>query len=310
MRLAFAVVLFAAAAVRAQPLTVSVMDVQGQSEATVRRVHKAAVEQLKAVVAAPVESTYDWKGPKKGCAPSDTGCQRERLKGSGVALWLSGGKDRLVVSVAFVLDGERAGSPREAELDADAPDLKAQLEASVPAWLKKGWGAVKLSEEPPPGSVLKLDGRVASTKRGEPVAVPAGPHQLDLVYPDGRAVLQRIDVGEGTRTRVEVARPGSMSLTGTASSGGFSGVRLASYAVWMVGAATVLSAFIVGFVGRQTGAGQNPCRPDTRECVTLGEATEQQRRAAGYASIANVLLGTGLILSLGGAGLFTYDVLR
>ncbi len=309
MRLAFAVALLASEAVSAQSLAVSVMDAQGVGEATVRRVHKAAVEQLKGLSAAAVSDAYDWKGPKRSCAQADLACQRERVKGAALVLWLSGSKDWLTVSAAFWLDGERASAPREAELDGDAPDLKALLEAVVPVWMKRGWGAVRLSEEPPPGAVLKLDGRVATAKRGEPIAVTAGAHQLDVVYPDGHAVLQRIEVPEGARTRVEVAPPASASVAAKAA-GGFSAVRFASYAAWMVGTATVLSAFIVAFVGRQTANGQSPCTPDSRECVTLAEAMDQQRKAAGYASTANVLLGTGLVLALAGAGLFTFDVLR
>lgn len=310
MRFVFSGVLLASAAVSAQSLAVSVMDVQGVGEATVRRVHKATVEQLKAVCAATVSDAYDWKGPKKGCTQADLACQRDRVKAAAVVLWLSGGKDRLTASVAFWLDGERAFGPREAELDSDAPDLKALLEAVVPAWMKKGWGAVRLSEEPPPGSVVKLDGRVAAGKRGQPIAVPAGAHQLDVVYPDGRAVLQRIDVTEGTRTRVDAAPAPAQASVASRAAGGFSGVRFASYAAWMAGTATLLAALVVGFVGRQTANGQSPCRPDSRECVTLSEAMEQQRRAAGYASTANVLLGTGLVFALAGAGLFTFDVLR
>ena len=80
MRHLLAAVLLASAAASAQSLTVSVMDVQGPSESTVRRVHKAAVEQLKGVAAAPVSDAYDWKGPKKSCPPSDAACQRDKLK--------------------------------------------------------------------------------------------------------------------------------------------------------------------------------------------------------------------------------------
>jgi hypothetical protein len=98
--------------------------------------------------------------------------------------------------------------------------------------------------------------------------------------------------------------------TGSGAGAGLSALRVVSYAAWMVGAATLLSAFIVGFVGRQTANGQSPCTVDSRECTTLTMAQEQSRRAAGYAFTANVLLGTGLVFSLAGAGLFTVDALR
>jgi len=311
VRFVFSGVLLASAAVSAQPLAVSVMDAQGVGEATVRKVHRAAVEQLKGLTPASVSDTYDWKGPKRSCAQDDLKCLYDRMKGAGVALWLSGGKDRdRVVATAAFFDGELVSKLRSADLSADAPDVAALLDAAVPAWMKKGWGAVGLTTAPPSGSVIKLDGRVVPSKRGELIAVTAGPHQVDVVYPDGRAVLQRIDVAEGSRTRVDVAPAPAAASMSEKAAGGFSALRFASYAAWMAGTATLLAAFIVGFVGRQTANGQSPCRPDTRDCVTLGEAMEQQRRAAGYASTANVLLGTGLVFAVAGAGLFTFDVLR
>lgn len=306
-------VLLVAAAASAQSLAVTVMDAQGLTDSAVRRVHKAAVQQLEGLAAAPVSDALDWKGPKRSCSDTDAGCQREKVKAAGapavVALWLSGSRDAAKATAVFWLDGERASLTRDLELSLDAPDLKVLLDGVLPAWMKKGWGGVRLSEEPPPGSVLKVDGRVLAGKRASVIALSSGAHQLDVVFPDGRAVLQRIDVTEGSRTRVEVAPPEGVAPPGAPSSG-FSALRVASYTAWVVGAATLLSAFIVAFVGRSTANGQSPCRPDSRGCVTIEEAQENQRRAAGYASTANVLLGTGLALSLAGAGLFTFDVVR
>ena len=306
-------VLFASAAASAQSLAVSVMDVQGLPDSAVRKVHKATVEQLKGLVAIPVSDALDWKGPKRSCSDTEAGCQREKVKAAGapavVALWLSGSRDSAKATAVFWLDGERASPTRDLELALDAPDLKVLLDGVVPAWMKKGWGGVRLSEEPPPGSVLKVDGRVLTGKRAPVIALSSGAHQLDVVFPDGRAVLQRIDVAEGSRTRVEVAPPAGLSQPG-APAGGISALRVASYAAWMVGAATLLSAFIVAFVGRSTANGNSPCRPDSRGCVDIEVAQENQRKAAGYASIANVLLGTGLAFSVAGAGLFTIDAVR
>lgn len=288
------------------------MDAQGLGDSAVRKVHKATVEQLKGVAALPVSDALDWKGAKKTCTPSDAACQRDKVKATGapatVALWLSGSKDAVTADAVFWLDGEKVGSTKTQDTTLDGIDLKTLLEQVVPAWMRKGWGGLRLSEEPAPGSVLKLDGRVVAKTRGV-VPVTAGTHQLDVVFPDGRALLQRIEVQEGSRTRVDVTAPQGVTASASSTSS-FSALRLVSYAAWMVGTATLLSAFIVGFVGRSTATGQSPCRPDSRGCVTIEEAQEQQRRAAGYASTANVLLGTGLAFSLAGAGLFTFDVLR
>lgn len=307
VRFVFLGVLAISAVARAQALAVVVMDTQGLSESSTRRVHLACVELLEQLAAAPVSAAYE-KGRR--CSVSDLACQRERAKSPAVALWLQGGKDQVTISAAFWLDGERVVGPKsgDALLDALDDDLRPVLEAIVPGWMKKGWGGVRLAEEPPPGSVLKLDGRVLSGKHPDVLPVTAGAHQLDVLFPDGRAVLQRIDVPEASRTRVELGSSAAPEPGATASR--FSLLRVLSYSAWMVGAATLLSAFIVGFVGRSTANGQSPCRPDSRACATIDEALEQQRKAAGYASTANVLLGTGLAFSLAGAGLFTFDVLR
>lgn len=307
-------VLFASAAASAQSLAVTVMDVQGLPDSAVRKVHKAAVEQLKALAAVPVSDALDWKGPKRSCSDTEAGCQREKVKAAGapavVALWLSGSRDSAKATAVFWLDGERASPTRDLDLSLDAPDVKVLLDGVLPAWMKKGWGGVRLSEEPPPGSVLKIDGRVLTGKRAPVIALSSGAHQLDVVFPDGRAVLQRIEVTEGSRTRVAVTPPQGVSQAGASGGSGFSALRLTSYAAWMVGAATLLSAFIVAFVGRSTANGNSPCRPDSRGCVDIEVALENQRKAQGYAAIANVLLGTGLAFSVAGAGLFTIDAVR
>jgi hypothetical protein len=316
VRLVFFGVLVTSLAASAQvpssaSLAVTVMDARELSEANVRKLHRAALEQLKALVAVPVSDAYDWKGPKRACAETDLGCQRDKVKAAGapaaIALWVTANK----LTAVLFLDGDRIPPSRDVELG-DAPDVAARtlFDGLVPAWMKKGWGAIRLSDEPAQGSVVKVDGRVlpAKDRKGGVIPLTAGAHQLDLVFPDGRAVLQRVEVAEGSRTRVDVEPPAGVA-PGAATSA-FSAVRLVSYSAWMVGTATLLSAFIVAFVGRQTAVGQSPCRPDTRECSTLSEAMERQRQAAGYASTANVLLALGLVFSGAGAGLFTFDVLR
>jgi hypothetical protein len=203
-----------------------------------------------------------------------------------LGLWLE--RDKL--EAAFFVDGDRAG------------ELADGVEAALPGWAKKGWGGVRLAL--PPGAVLKVDGSV-SARAGEVVPLTAGPHQLDVVFSDGSALLQRVDVAEGSRTRVDTMPPAPPAPVRTTSV-----LRVSGTAAWMVGAATLLSAFIVGYVGRQTASGQNPCTVSSRECVTYAMAQDQSRASSQYALTANVLLGVGLVLALAGAGLFTFDVLR
>lgn len=306
-RLSALLVLLVAAAVRAQTVSVAVMDAQSISDANARKVHRAAVDLLKQLLAVPVSESYE--KPKKACSPSDLACQRERTRPAAVALWVLGSKDTVIVDAVFWLDGERLAAPKNGDASLDALDfgLKPLLDAVVPGWMKRGWGGLQLAQEPPSGTVLKLDGRVLNPERKtEVVPVTAGSHQLDLLFPDGRALLQRLEVSEATRMPVGLS---SQAETGPAG-GSFSTLRLISYAAWMVGTASLLSAFIFGFVGRTTANGQNPCTPGTRGCVSIDEAQEQSRRSKQYAFTANVLLGTGLAFSLAGAGLFTFDVVR
>ncbi len=316
MRFVFSSCLLLSAVAFGQSLTLSVMDASALSDAQVRKLHKAAVEAAKSLSAMPVVDTFDFKGPKRGCATSDLPCQRERVQKVGtagvVALWLKGRSDGADAEAVLFLDGERLTGLRPGDLENDALDsgLKGLFEAVLPQWLRKGWGGVKLAEEPPPGSVVKVDGRVLGGKRAEVLAVPAGTHQLDLVYPDGRALLVKVDVAEGARTRLDAAPAPAVTGGATARLQSISPWRIVSYTAWMAGTATVLAALIVGFFGRQTAVGQSPCAIDNRECVTYATAQEQQRLAAGYASTANVLLAVGLTLAVGGAGLFTVDVLR
>src|SRR5215212_2215533 len=97
---------FASAAAWAQQsLSLVVMDAQGLSEANVKKVHRAAVEQLRVLTTVPVSEAYE--RVKKACSASDLGCQRDRAKGAAVALWLAGSKDNFSVDAVFWLDGER-----------------------------------------------------------------------------------------------------------------------------------------------------------------------------------------------------------
>jgi hypothetical protein len=203
-----------------------------------------------------------------------------------MGLWLNAGR---LTAVMFV-DQEPQSGPKD------------NVEDALPAWARKGWGGLRV--DVPDGAVLKLDGSVVALERGV-LSTLAGPHQLDVVFSDGTALLQRVEVAEGGRTRVDTMVPAAPAPVRTTSA-----LRMSGTAGWMVGAATLLSAFIVGFVGRQTASGQNPCTVASRECVTYATAAEQARRSGQYALTANVLLVTGLLLSVAGAGLFTFDLLR
>jgi hypothetical protein len=145
-------------------------------------------------------------------------------------------------------------------------------------------------------------------KAGELLSVPAGAHQLDVVYADGNAVLQRVEVPEGSRTRVDVTHPPEVAATAAPEGNGV--IRAVSFGLWSAGAVLIAGSLIAGSLSRQTGAGQNPCAGTSRTCSTFDVATERHRQAEAYAQTGNVLLGTGLVLAAGGIGVFTFDLVR
>jgi hypothetical protein len=87
-------------------------------------------------------------------------------------------------------------------------------------------------------------------------------------------------------------------------------VRYVAFGLWSAGAVAIAGSLVAGSLSRQTGAGQNPCTATSRGCVTLEQATEKSRQAQALASTGNVLLGTGLVLSAAGVGVFTFDLVR
>jgi hypothetical protein len=178
------------------------------------------------------------------------------------------------------------------------------VSALLPLWARKGWGGLRLDALP--GAVVKVDGQVVPWKAGDVLALPAGTHAVDVLHGDGRAVLSKVTVEEGARSRLET--PPLPGLSTDAPQNGGSRLRAASYGLWMSGAALLAGSLIVGAVGRGTGAGMAACRDGSRGCPTIDEALEKNRQAQAYAATANVLLYSGLAFTVAGAGLFTIDL--
>jgi hypothetical protein len=290
-------------------LVAQVLDAQGVPDAATRRIQHTAQTLLKKLSGLAVGDGPVFKpGPRRSCA--ELACQREVVGTAGapavVLLSLRSSKGGVAFDVSFWLDGERLVTELgDAEIDSPENGLKAALDTLLPAWAKRGWGALRLDAQP--GAVLKLDGKPVKLKHGELLSVPAGAHQLDVVYADGNAVLQRVEVPEGSRTRVDVTNPPQVIATAPESSGV---VRAVSFGLWTGGAVLIAGSLIAGSLARQTGAGQNPCAPDSRTCSTFDVATERHRQAAAYTQTANILLGTGLVLATAGAGVFVFDLVK
>jgi hypothetical protein len=186
-----AVTLLVAPLAPAQGLVTAVVDSNGPSEALARKAHKALDAALRGLSGAALgEGPSFKKGAPRRCESGE--CARAlaaSLPGpAAVLLDLKGSDARLVCEVSFWLDGERRASRRaEATPEALEAPLRAALEQVLPGWLRRGFGAVAVQAEA--GAVVKVDGRVVAARPSEPLAVPAGVHQVDVVFPSGAAVL-------------------------------------------------------------------------------------------------------------------------
>lgn len=308
-RIALALICILLPGVSSAQAVAAVLDAHGLAEGPVRRSQRAAEAALKSVSALKVGEGPAWKkgAPRKGC--DDDGCAKEVVRATGaglvVLLSLKGQGEKIVADVALWLEGGKLGTRRvEGGLDELETAFAPALSQLLPLWGRKGWGGLRLDALP--GSVVKVDGQVAAWKAGDVLALPAGTHSVDVLHPDGRAVLSRVTVEEGSRARLET--PPMPELTTSAPSGGVSALRATSYGLWMGGAALLAGSLIAGALGRGTGAGMNACTDTSRACPTIDEALEKNRQAQAYASTANVLLYSGLAFTVAGAGLFTIDL--
>jgi len=291
-------------------LVVQVLEAQGVPDTVTRKVQKTSEALLKKLSGLQVGEGPVFKtGPRKACGELE--CQRDLVataKSDAVALLsLRSSKGGVAFDVSFWFEGQRLGVELgDAELEAPDVGLRPALDAVLPAWAKRGWGALRV--EAPALAVVKLDGRPMQVKGNGLLSVPAGGHQVDVVYVGGDAVLHKVEVPEGHRTHVDLkAQP--ITLRSAAPEGN-AALRIGSFALWTAGAVAIGASLVAGSLSRQTGAGQNPCVGGSRACSTLEVATERQRQAQAYATTGNILLASGVVLAGAGAGLFAFDLVR
>jgi hypothetical protein len=297
----------------AEGIVAGVLDATNVPDASVKRLQRATEVALKQVCGLPVGEGPTWKkGAPKKCGNAEE-CARDlaaSLSATGAVLLelkaVDAKAERVSVELQLWIDGEKVGAKRgEGSVDGFETAIKPVLEGLLPAWSRKGFGGLRLDFDP--GIVVKVDGRLVNAKPGEVFAVPAGVHQVDVIFAEGHAVLQRTEIAEGARVKVEALSPAA-AVSGRGPRG-TSALRGVSYGVFVAGSASIAGGLIAGALGRGTGAGLASCQGDSRNCATLDVVLEKQSQAQAYATTGNVMLGVGAGLAITGAALFLIDVL-
>lgn len=252
-------------------------------------------------------------GARKSCV-QELSCALEVAKSAGArhVLVLAGTTDGGALALdAYLVDVEtRRGIKRRVEEGSAAePEVavKGLVEQLLPTWARKGWGGLLVADVT---DVVKVDGVLLdeAAKRA-PLPLPSGRHEVDVLLPDGTAVLQRLEVLEGSRTVVSSSALPTVEL-GQAGEGHVSTLRYAGYGTWAAGVVCVAGSLIAGALANQALSNVRICEGTDRSCTPNPAAQDARRRADSYASTGNVLLGVGVGLSVGGAGLVTFDLLQ
>ncbi len=297
---------------------VAVVDAQGVSDAAPARAQKAAEAALGALTSWDVSLGPAFKkGAPKKCVGDDCAAQLARklgaltllleLKGVEPAKGDKAPTEKLAVDLSLWADGEELGRRKvDTTLDGLEAALRGPVDALLPSYARRGFGALVLPTDA--SLTVKVAGRVLKGPAGGLVGLPAGAHQVDVVFPNDTAVLRTVDVPEGGRVRVDVTPPPKPTAQPQALGGRFSGLRGGSYAVFMAGALALASGLLVGALARSTVAPYTPCVTGSDQCATLDEVNVARAQADGLTTTGNVLLGVGYgFLSLG-VGLFVLDV--
>ncbi|MGQ0506188.1 MAG: hypothetical protein ACT4TC_12820, partial [Myxococcaceae bacterium] len=249
----------------AESVSVVVMDAKAMPEEMSRRVVRMTDVVLRELSSLTVKTLP--KGvpaQRKGCA-ADSACLSSMATAAGtdlvILMALSRSGDRLFLDAFFVdVTGRKAVHRQIPEGKYDEPEssAKALVDAMLPPFARKGWGGVTLEVES--GAQVRIDGtRFAVTPQEPLLALTAGSHDVDILYADGRALMQRIKVEEGARTKLSVPRAAMLPHAGEVSSGHDDTLRFTSYGIFAAGALTVASSFIVGAMARSTARDVTPC---------------------------------------------------
>ncbi len=296
-----------------------VVEASGLSDGQARRVGRLAELALRELSGFSVKESSPFKrgSPRRRC--EDDGCLQAlgRETGADHALLLSLRLSGVALTIdAWLVDSSGRGKPqhqrREEVSLADSEEaLRSQVQASLPAFGRKGWGGLVL--QPEAGAQvrqLKIDGRSHAFVAGEPLALPSSVHTIDVLFDSGQAVMQRTFVPEGERVVLEPAPSAAVFERSAALEQGGERRRLLSYGLWSAGALAVAGSLLVGAASRSAASTLSTCQGENRDCAVYSEALQQHQQASAYALSGNILLGAGVALSAAGAGLFTFDLLE
>lgn len=287
------------------PLAVKVGAV-GLAPQQVETMQRAALAVLSQMV------PWDLRDASGGGEPcADEACL-VALAGAGYAVELTAGiseERTLELRAAFVDPGSgqlvrktvRGGSLQQPERA-----LQLVLDAALPAWTRKGQASVAV--EAPHDSVVKVDGqRVGLVPLPEPMALPAGTHEIDVLLPTGEAMGVRQRLGEGERLLLSTSAL-SLQTTTAQDAARNRWRRPVAYGLWSAGALAVAGALVSGGLSQRAGAQLQPCGVADRDCLRIDQAERAAQRAEGYANTGNALMLGGAVLGFSGAGLFVFDL--
>ena len=157
--------------------------------------------------------------------------------------------------------------------------------------------------------MLKLDGRTDILKSGTTSTLAAGPHAIDAVYPDGRAVLLKLSVPEAERRELvsEMLQP---RATSEAMPAALSTLRATSYGLWAGGTVSLGFGLLAGALSHFAGAGYDSCTSPGTPCRTAADAQSAAGRSQTYATVGNILFVAGAVAAAAGVGVFVWDTVR
>ncbi len=285
------------------PLSVRV-EAEGLAPQQVQAMQRATHAVLGALV------PWELREDEGAGACADEACLM-RLAGEGYAVEVTAGITDRTLEVRAAFADPNSGqivrkTVRGGSLQQPEKALQLVLDAALPQWTRKGQASVAVKA--PQDSVVKVDGRrVALVPLPEPMALPVGVHEIDVLLPTGEAMLVRQRLGEGERLLLSAD---AVQLGATANAGEASARwrRPVAYGLWSAGALAVAGSLVAGGLSQRAGAQLQPCGVGDRDCLRIDQAERAAQRAERYAGAGNALLIGGAVLGASGAGLFVFDL--